>query len=90
MDDFNGVCGDGKYPLLSTITRVLKPYEGLAKVAPAETKPKMTSKPVATLDPWSVSTRRPAAEISRKVSKCISCFCYSEGQGPTLSKKALR
>ena len=38
MDDFGGVCGDGKYPLLSTVTRVLKPYEGLAKVAPAETK----------------------------------------------------
>ena len=38
MDDFSGVCGGGKYPLLSTVTRVLKPYEGLAKVAPAETK----------------------------------------------------
>lgn len=38
MDDFNGVCGDGRYPLLSTITRVLKPYEGVARHAHAETK----------------------------------------------------
>ena len=89
MDDFNGVCGDGKYPLLSTITRVLKPYEGLAKVAPAETKPKMTSKPVATLGPSSVSTRRPAAEISRKVSKYwhVCAMCLRQKQKERNSNK---
>nr|KAG5699922.1 hypothetical protein BaRGS_018221 [Batillaria attramentaria] len=48
MDDFGGECGDGKYPLLSTVTRVLKPYEGLAKIAHAETKPKRRPAPVPT------------------------------------------
>lgn len=41
MDDFGGICGDGKYPLLSTVVRILKPYEGIAQHAHAETKPKV-------------------------------------------------
>ena len=40
MDDFGDVCGDGKYPLLSTITKVLQPYKGIARIATADTEPK--------------------------------------------------
>ncbi|KAL8594958.1 hypothetical protein ACOMHN_038755 [Nucella lapillus] len=35
MDDFNGVCHEGKYPILSTIGKILQPYKGAAIVAPA-------------------------------------------------------
>ncbi|KAK7091100.1 chitinase-3-like protein 1 [Littorina saxatilis] len=68
MDDFNGVCGGGKYPLLSTVTRVLKPYDGVAKIAQAETKPKpkrrrTTSAPSLSkgtrVSWWGKPTRRP-------------------------------
>ncbi len=31
MDDFGGYCGEGKYPLLSTITKTLRPQDDLSQ-----------------------------------------------------------
>ncbi|XP_041362147.1 chitotriosidase-1-like [Gigantopelta aegis] len=40
MDDFTGHCGQGKYPLLKTITKILKPYRHSANTADATTTPR--------------------------------------------------
>ncbi len=45
MDDFNGHCGEGKYPLISTISKTLRPQDDVSRsVTYSRPEPKIASK----------------------------------------------
>ncbi|XP_025092710.1 acidic mammalian chitinase-like [Pomacea canaliculata] len=73
MDDFGGICGDGKYPLLSTVVRILKPYEGIAQHAHAETKPKakVAERPVVSTSDSHIYTQAVSSPCSNNFSLII-------------------
>ncbi|XP_076456716.1 putative chitinase 10 [Babylonia areolata] len=62
MDDFDGSCGDGKYPLLSAVAQVLQPYKSSPMAIPSL---KEETGKTGVLGPRPAARDRPAGPPSR-------------------------
>lgn len=88
MDDFGGTCGEGKYPLMSEITKILKPYNGMKQETHWTPKPTdaavWTQKPKPT---WRPKPTQPKPKWQPKAEKPKSKPTWAPKPKPTWTPK---
>lgn len=79
-DDFHGICGNGKYPLLNTINKVLN-----NGAVPSPNPPATTNSPVTTNNPAATTTTTSKPVTSAPITQTPpqgSVQCITDGMFP--------